>query len=285
MILPAIPFPKIDPVAIALGPFKIKWYGLAYLSGLLLGWLYIRRLLATPKLWANEHPPMAPVMADDLFSWVAAGVIVGGRLGHVLFYEPARYFANPLEIFAVWNGGMSFHGGLVGTGLAMFLFARKHGYPALSIMDLVAAAVPFGLFFGRLANFVNGEIVGAPTDMPWGMVFPGWGPEPRHPAMLYEAATEGVLLFVLLRYLTHARLALRQPGTVTGWFLIGYGGFRIFCELFKFVDYRLFTPALPITKGMAYSMPMILLGIAFLVYGVRDHRTDGNAPLNQDPTT
>ncbi len=266
MILPAIPFPKIDPVAFALGPVKIRWYGLAYLCGLMLGWLYIRRLLSAPRLWADEKPPMTPAMADDLFSWVAAGVIVGGRLGHVVFYEPSYYIANPLQIFAVWNGGMSFHGGLMGTGLAMFWFARRHGYPALSVMDLVAGAVPFGLFFGRIANFVNGEVVGAPTSMPWGMVFPNWGPDPRHPAMLYEAATEGILLFLLLRYLTHARAALRQPGTVTGWFLIGYGGFRIFCELFKFVDYRLFTPALPITKGMAYSMPMIALGIAFLVF-------------------
>jgi len=265
-MLNTIPFPQIDPVAFALGPVKIKWYGLSYVTGLMLGWLYIRRLLATPKLWAEDRPPMAPEVADDLFTWVAAGVVIGGRLGHVLFYEPSRYLANPMDIFAVWNGGMSFHGGLVGTGLAMYLFARKHSYPVLSVMDLVAAAVPFGLLFGRIANFINGEIVGAPTSMPWGMVFPGWGPEPRHPAMLYEAAAEGIVLFLALRYLTHTQLALRRPGTVTGWFLIGYGGLRIFCELFKFVDYRLLTTALPITKGMAYSLPMIVLGALFIAY-------------------
>jgi phosphatidylglycerol---prolipoprotein diacylglyceryl transferase len=265
----AIPFPQIDPVAFALGPVAIKWYGLAYIAGLVLGWLYIRSLLARSELWPGRRAPFAVTGLDDLFVWVTLGVVIGGRLGHVLFYDPFHYLAHPQQILAVWQGGMSFHGGLLGTGAAMFLFARRHGVPVLSVMDAVACAAPIGLLFGRLANFVNGEIVGAVTTMPWGMVFPNWGPEPRHPAMLYEAALEGVALFAILRYATHTRLTLRLPGLTTGLFLIGYGGFRIFCELFKIVDYRLFTPEVPITKGMAYSVPLLLLGALYIAMAQR----------------
>jgi len=260
----AIPFPNIDPVAIELGPIAIKWYGLAYVAGLTLGWLYIRRLLARPALWPVDHAPFSINSTDDLFIWVTAGVVIGGRLGHVLFYEPSYYLAHPGEVFAVWNGGMSFHGGVMGTAVALIVFARRNGVPLLSAMDAVAAAVPLGLLFGRLANFVNGEIVGSVTTMPWGMVFPHWGAEPRHPAMLYEAALEGVALFLVLRYATHTRLTLKSPGLTTGLFLVTYGAFRIFCELFKIVDYRLITPALPITKGMVYSVPLVLMGAAFI---------------------
>jgi phosphatidylglycerol:prolipoprotein diacylglycerol transferase len=269
MSLLAIPFPNIDPVAIALGPVSIKWYGLAYIAGLALGWLYIRKLLARPALWPGNRAPFTIDAVDDLFVWVTAGVVIGGRLGHVLFYEPAYYLSHPWQIPAVWNGGMSFHGGLAGTALALVAFARRNGVPMLSVMDAVAAAAPIGLLFGRLANFVNGEIVGSVTAMPWGMVFPHWGPEPRHPAMLYEAALEGVALFLILRYATHTRLALKTPGLTAGLFLIGYGAFRIFCELFKIVDYRLFTPSVPITKGMAYSVPFMLLGAAFILMARR----------------
>jgi phosphatidylglycerol---prolipoprotein diacylglyceryl transferase len=265
----AIPFPQIDPVAFALGPVAIKWYGLAYIAGLVLGWLYIRSLLARPELWPGCRAPFAVTGLDDLFVWVTLGVVIGGRLGHVLFYDPIHYLAHPQQILAVWQGGMSFHGGLLGTGAAMFLFARRNGVPVLSVMDAVACAAPIGLLFGRLANFVNGEIVGSVTSMPWGMVFPNWGPEPRHPAMLYEAALEGVALFAILRYATHTRLTLRLPGLTTGLFLIGYGGFRIFCELFKIVDYRLFTPEVPITKGMAYSVPLLLLGALYIAMAQR----------------
>lgn len=259
----ALPFPNIDPVAIALGPIAIKWYGLAYVAGLTLGYLYIRRLLAQPHLWQGPAPLGADKL-DELLIWITAGILLGGRLGHVLLYEPAYYIANPLQIPAIWKGGMSFHGGLLGAGGALIVFARRNRVPTLGAMDLVAASVPIGLLFGRLANFVNGEVVGSVTSMPWGMVFPHWGPELRHPAMLYEAALEGIVLFLLLRRLTHVRMSLKSPGLTTAWFLIGYAGFRMFCELFKIVDYRLFTPDVPITKGMAYSAPMLVLGLAML---------------------
>lgn len=217
----AISFPAMDPVAIALGPIAIKWYGLAYVAGLVLGWAYIRQLLARPELWPGTRPPFAPSALDDLFIWVTLGVVIGGRLGHVLFYEPAYYLAHPLQVLEIWKGGMSFHGGLAGTAVALLVFARRNGVSVLSVMDAVATAAPLGLLFGRLANFVNGEIVGSVTAMPWGMVFPHWGPEPRHPAMLYEAALEGGALFLILRYATHTCMTLRLPGLTTGLFLVG----------------------------------------------------------------
>lgn len=272
MTLLEIPFPNIDPVALQLGPLAIRWYGLAYAAGLILGWLYIRRLLRDETLWPANRPPMQPDDVDELLIFVTAGVIVGGRLGHVLFYQSDYYFAHPLEIFAIWNGGMAFHGGLVGTGVAMLLFARRRGVSVWPVMDVVSAAVPIGLFFGRMANFVNGEIVGSPTSMPWGMIFPEYGAEPRHPAMLYEAALEGIALFLVLRYLTHRLRGLKTPGLTTGWFLAGYAVFRIFCEIFKIVDYRLVHPDLPITKGMLYSVPMLLLGLWF-IYRARSGET------------
>ncbi|CFX52031.1 Prolipoprotein diacylglyceryl transferase [Candidatus Filomicrobium marinum] len=265
MSLLAISYPQIDPVALQIGPIAVRWYGLAYAAGLILGWVYIKRLVANASLWRDNKPAMTADDVDELLLWVAAGVVVGGRLGHVLFYEPSYYFENPLQVFAIWRGGMAFHGGLLGSGLAMFLFARRKGLVALSVMDVVAAAVPIGLFFGRMANFVNGEIVGTPTDMPWGMVFPGWGEEPRHPAMLYEAALEGIVLFLILRFVTHKWMALKQPGLTTGIFLVGYAVFRIFCEFFKIIEYRQFSPEYPITKGMVYSIPMLLLGIWFIM--------------------
>lgn len=263
-----IPFPEINPIALQIGPLAVRWYGLAYAAGLIIGWLYIRQLLEHQRLWKNETAPMRPDDADELLVWVAAGVILGGRLGHVLFYNPDFYFANPIEIFAIWKGGMAFHGGLLGTGIAMALFARREGISVWPVMDLVSAAVPIGLFFGRVANFINAEVVGSVTKMPWGMVFPGAGDEPRHPAMLYEAALEGIVLFLTLRYFTHTRLSLRMPGLTTGIFLTGYAVFRIFSELFKIVDYRLVLADYPITKGMVYSVPMLLLGLWF-IYGAR----------------
>ena len=265
MTLLAIPFPQIDPVALQLGPVAIRWYGLAYAAGLILGWLYIRRLLSTTHLWKGDKAPMSADDVDELLLWVTAGVIIGGRLGHILFYQSGYYFSHPAEIFAIWKGGMSFHGGLLGTGLAMLLFARRHGVSVWPVMDLVSAAVPIGLFFGRIANFINAEIVGSPTQMPWGMIFPGWGSEPRHPAMLYEAALEGLALFLVLRVFTHSLQSLKSPGLTTGIFLVGYSIARIFCEIFKIVDYRLIVDGWPFTKGMVYSVPMLLIGIWFIM--------------------
>lgn len=278
----ALPFPNIDPVAFELGPIVIKWYGLAYMAGLLLGWLYIRNLLSTPHLWPADRAPFPVSQTDDLLIYMTVGVIIGGRLGFVLFYEPGYYLANPLEIPAIWQGGMAFHGALLGCGLAIWVFAWRYNASPSSTMDLCAAAVPIGLFFGRMANFINGELWGRETSLPWGMVFPGvaeylaepsdepraalgWDPlAPRHPSQLYEAALEGLALFLLLRWMTHTKGALQTPGLVVGMFLIGYGTARPFAELYR--QYDPFHPfsAYGLTPGIVYSIPMILLGVLFI---------------------
>jgi phosphatidylglycerol:prolipoprotein diacylglycerol transferase len=257
----AIPFPEIDPVALRLGPLSVKWYGLAYMAGLLLGWLYVKQLLRQDSLWPSQKHPFPPDKADDLLLFMTVGVLLGGRLGYVLFYEPRFFASHPLEIPAVWNGGMSFHGALLGSILAMVLFARRIGADAWSVMDLSAAATPMGLFFGRLANFINAELWGRPSNVPWAMTFPGAGPMPRHPSQLYEAALEGLVLFAVLWWLTHSKLALRRPGMIAGAFLIGYGVARSFSELFREPDPgHLFTVG-PFTAGIFYSLPMVLVGI------------------------
>ncbi len=262
----AIPFPAIDPIALQIGPIAIRWYGLAYVAGLLLGWLYLKRLVGTPRLWRGDKEPIPPTLVDDLFLWVAVGVIVGGRLGHVLLYQPGHYLSNPIEILYVWQGGMAFHGGMLGTILAMWLFARWHRVSALNVMDGVSAAVPIGLFFGRIANFINAEVVGSETTVPWGIVFPGWGDVARHPVQLYEAALEGLVLFLILRYLVYKHRALAMPGVIGAAFLAGYGGFRIICEFFKYDEYRTIVSEGWLTTGMIYSIPMTLFGlVAFIV--------------------
>jgi phosphatidylglycerol---prolipoprotein diacylglyceryl transferase len=267
----ALPYPKIDPVAFAFGPVAIKWYGLAYLAGLVLGWLYIRRLVSTPALWREGRAPFPVEKTDDLLIYMAIGVVLGGRFGSILLYEPGYYLRNPLEILKIWEGGMAFHGALIGTALAVIVFARRHGTSALSTMDLCGASVPIGLFFGRLANFINGELFGRPTTVPWGMVFPDAAkqyraiePQVRHPSQLYEAALEGLVLFLVLRWLTHSRGALKSPGVAIGVFLVGYAIARSFCELFRQPDpAHAFTTAL-LTPGIMYSIPMALLGLYLL---------------------
>ena len=268
-------FPSIDPVAFALGPLTIKWYGLAYLTGLVLGSVYIRRLLQTPRLWIGGQAPFDPIKVDDLLIYMTIGVIVGGRLGSVLLYEPSSYIHDPLKVFMIWKGGMAFHGALLGTGVAALVFARHNKLQVWSVMDVCAAAVPIGLFFGRLANFINGELFGRPTDAPWGMVFPNVvatypqfaaiEPTPRHPSQLYEAALEGLVLWLFLRFLTHHREALKQPGLVLSMFLIGYGFARSFCEVFRQPDPAHALTMGVLTPGIAYSVPMIALGIYFLM--------------------
>ncbi len=279
MDLMAIPFPNINPVAVEIGPVAIRWYGLAYLAGLLLGWLYMKRLLNQPGLWRGGIAPMAPAKADDFLLWATLGTVVGGRLGFVLLYEPSMFIAEPWRVFAVQEGGMAFHGGLLGVGLAIYLFARANRVPVLSLMDLSAAAVPFGLFFGRIANFINGEIYGRLTNVPWAVDFPahvmspGDAPGPRHPTQLYEAFLEGIVMFALLRVLTHRRGLLQRPGMVTGAFLAAYGVFRIFAEYFKEWDTAQFFTTAYFSEGMVYSLPMIVLGVYFWVRGSREAST------------
>jgi phosphatidylglycerol---prolipoprotein diacylglyceryl transferase len=259
----ALPFPNIDPVALSLGPIAIKWYGLAYACGLLLGWQYVRRLLAGSHLWRDKCAPTAVEKTDDLLLYMTLGVVLGGRLGYVLFYNPAFYSAHPLDIFKVWNGGMSFHGGFLGSVLAVLLFCRQHGAPVLSVLDLVAAATPIGLFFGRLANFINAELWGRPSNVPWAMVFPGdeAGRMLRHPSQLYEATLEGLALFVVCWWLIHKRDAFKHPGLVAGTFTAGYGVSRAFCELFREPDAGHWATAGLMTPGILYSLPMIVAGL------------------------
>lgn len=261
MSLLAITYPAIDPVALQIGPIAIKWYGLAYMAGLLLGWLYIRQLLANARLWPHNNAPFDVLKVDDLLLFMTIGVVLGGRLGFVLLYEAGHYLRHPLEILQVWRGGMSFHGALIGCGLAALAFARRHDVSVLGAIDASAAAVPIGLLFGRIANFINSELWGRPASVPWAMVFPDGGPTPRHPSQLYEAILEGLLLFVVLRWLTHSRHALKRPGFVAGVFLIGYALGRSFCELFRAPHKGHLLNIGPLTAGMAFSIPMLLLGL------------------------
>jgi phosphatidylglycerol---prolipoprotein diacylglyceryl transferase len=278
MMLLAIPYPNIDPVALQLGPIAIKWYGLSYMAGLILGWLYIRKLLATPHIWAGGKAPFGVDMVDDLLMYMTFGVIAGGRLGSVLFYEPGYYMQHPLEVLQVWKGGMAFHGALLGCGVAIWLFARAKKVSVWSTMDVCAAAVPIGLLFGRLANFINGELFGRPTSMPWGMVFPRVAdvypqfasiePTTRHPSQLYEALSEGLLLFLVLRVVTHVLRGLQTPGLAVGVFLAGYAVARSTCELFRQPDPAHALTSGILTPGITYSIPMLILG-AYFIYAAR----------------
>ncbi len=261
-----LPFPDIGEIAFSLGPLDFRWYGLSYAAGLLLGWLYVRRLVANERLWGGPAP-ITRDDVDDFLLWATLGVVLGGRLGYVLFYQPGFYFQNPLEIFNLQKGGMAFHGAAVAVTLVALIFAKRRGISFPALTDVVTAAVPIGLFFGRLANFVNGELWGRVTDVPWAMIFPKADDSPRHPSQLYEAALEGLVLFVVLRIATHYGRKLQRPGFVSGLFLLGYGLARGFVEHF----YR--QPDLthpisihtPLTPGLAYSIPMVLFGI-YLIY-------------------
>jgi phosphatidylglycerol:prolipoprotein diacylglycerol transferase len=271
MPLFAIPFPALDPVAFELGPVTVQWYGLAYMFGLLGGWLYARSLFANKALWKGD-PPAGKETADDLLLWTTLGVVLGGRMGYVLFYEPAYFFANPLDIPKLWNGGMSFHGGLAGVCLAVYLFSRMRKIPMLSIADVCCAAAPFGLFFGRLANFVNGELWGRVSDVPWAMVFPDGGPLARHPSQLYEAGLEGLALFLVIRYFTHIRKVLPMPGYASGIFFAGYALARITAENFRMYDPEHAFSTGWLTPGIVYSIPMIAIG-AYVIWRARKNAT------------
>ncbi len=263
MPLFVIPFPAFDPVLISVGPFAVRWYALAYITGILGGWFYARAILRSGRLWGGP-PPLSVVDFDDFVLWVTLGIILGGRTGYVLFYNAAYFADHPLETVQLWKGGMSFHGGFLGCVIAVVLFARWRNLPILSLGDITCAVAPIGLFLGRIANFVNGELWGRPTDVPWAMVFPGAGPSPRHPSQLYEAALEGLLLFAVLALLMRAG-ALKRPGTVTGAFALGYGMARLFCEFFREPDAQLGFFWGGLTMGMLLSLPLILAGIAFIV--------------------
>jgi phosphatidylglycerol---prolipoprotein diacylglyceryl transferase len=276
MPLFALPFPAIDPVALQLGPFTVRWYALAYIAGLIGGWFYARRLAQNERLWGGLPRP-TPDHIDDMIVWVALGVVLGGRVGYVLFYNFEEYRADPLEALAIWRGGMSFHGGFLGAVLAILLFARRRGLNGLAMLDLAAAVTPIGLFFGRIANFINGELWGRPApDFPLAVVFPEGGPIPRHPSQLYEAFAEGLLLFLVLAWAVR-RFGFRRPGLIGGIFVLGYAVARIICEFFREPDPQLgflFGASFEalgggVTMGMLLSLPMALVGLAAIWLAAR----------------
>jgi phosphatidylglycerol---prolipoprotein diacylglyceryl transferase len=270
----ALPYPHIDPVFFELGPLQFRWYGLMYLIGLSAAYFLIRRKAAAKGLGLTSD------QIYDMVVFAAFGVFIGGRIGYTLFYNFPYYSQHPLKIFAVWEGGMSFHGGLIGTTIALLLFSKRRGIPFYTIGDLAAAVTPIGLFFGRLGNFINGELFGRPTDVDWCMVFPAGGPACRHPSQLYEAGLEGALLFTVI-WLVGRRPT--PPGTLVWTFITGYGICRLIVELFREPDQHMGFVLGPITMGQMLSAPMVLLGIFMLVWGYHKAGTK-TAPLREAST-
>ncbi len=282
-----INFPDLSPELFSISlfgmEFALRWYALAYIAGILIAWRMALTALRRPKLWPADTPPMTAQQLEDLLTWIIVGVILGGRLGFVLFYQPAYFLQNPMDILKVWQGGMSFHGGLIGVIAAALIFARRYKIAALSLADLVAHTVPPGLLLGRLANFVNAELWGRPSELPWAVIFPGTAAQDcpdisglcaRHPSQLYEAALEGLVLGMLLLWLVYRRGAFRAPGMVMGVFFAGYGLSRFIVEFFRQPDAQFVSPGNPLglawhidglglTMGQILSLPMIAIGIWF----------------------
>ncbi len=288
-----INFPDLSPELFSISlfgmEFALRWYALAYIAGILIAWRMALTALRRPKLWPADTPPMTAQQLEDLLTWIIVGVILGGRLGFVLFYQPAYYLQNPMDILKVWQGGMSFHGGLIGVIAAALVFARRYKIAALSLADLVAHTVPPGLLLGRLANFVNAELWGRPSELPWAVIFPGTAAQDcpdisglcaRHPSQLYEAALEGLVLGAFLLWLVYRRGAFRAPGMVMGVFFAGYGISRFIVEFFRQPDAQFVSPGNPLglawhidglglTMGQILSLPMIAIGLWFVWWARR----------------
>jgi phosphatidylglycerol---prolipoprotein diacylglyceryl transferase len=295
MPLFAIPFPAINPIAVSLGPFAVRWYALAYIVGLIIGWRYCLMLAdRPPRLIARKE-------IDDFLVWATLGVVLGGRIGFILFYNLPFYVDHPLQMFELWHGGMSFHGGALGVTIAIIVFCRQRGLSIFALSDIVIEAIPIGLFFGRIANFINGELWGRMTDVSWAIIYPGGAVPanqvppsllglcqsvtfadgsagfncPRHPSELYEAACEGILLFLLLLYFEH-RGTRRRPGVETGVFLIGYAIARMSGELFRQPDVQLgflfYIGDFGVTMGMLLSIPVLLAGAVIIWWMQRDEQ-------------
>ena len=260
----ALIFPQFDPVVFSIGPVSLRWYALAYVAGLLTAIWYARLLVSSPALWDGKPASATTDQIDDLLLWATLGVIIGGRLGYVLFYNPAYFFSHPMQIVRTWDGGMSFHGGFLGVLIALYLYSRKHNISFAGLLDLAAVTGPIGLGLGRLANFVNGELFGRTSDVPWAMVFPGGGPLARHPSQLYEAFLEGLVLFLVLRFASHHRHMLSRPGALAGLFAIGYAASRIIVEFFREPDRQLGYFAGWLTMGMILSLPLLAAGVWLL---------------------
>lgn len=272
-------FPNIDPIAFSIGPVAVRWYALAYIAGFILGWRYCLSLIRF--LPAAPHPSaqITKDNIDELLSWLVIGVILGGRTGYVLFYQLDYYLEYPSAIYKIWHGGMSFHGGLAGAGLAAYLFSRWRNYPMavfLSLTDLVAAAAPIGLFFGRIANFINGELFGRASDVPWAIIFPGGGDIARHPSQLYEAGLEGaalgLILYLCISWIRKGQQPLHKPGMIAGLFLIGYGFFRFIVEFAREPDAHLGYVLSVLTMGQILCLPMILLGMGLVYWSGTQHK-------------
>ena len=273
----ALTFPAFDPIAVSFGPLVVRWYALAYIGGIVLGWIYARAIIRNDRLWGGAAP-VTLVDFDDFILWVTLGIILGGRTGYVLFYNLDHFIQHPAEIIELWKGGMSFHGGFLGCVAAVLLFGRNRGIPVLSLGDITCAVGPIGLFLGRLANFVNGELWGRSTDVPWAMIFPGdHDGVPRHPSQLYEATLEGLVLLAVLAVMLRAG-ALKRPGLVIGAFAVGYAIARSFCELFREPDAQLgfLFGGGWLTMGMLLNVPLLLAGLAFI--GVALKRKPARTP-------
>ncbi|MGR3270533.1 prolipoprotein diacylglyceryl transferase [Thalassococcus profundi] len=287
----AIPFPPLSPELVSFTVFGIeialRWYALAYIAGILIGWQLAVATVKRPTLWPRDTPPMTPAQVEELLTWVILGVILGGRLGFVLFYQPGYYFANPAEILMIWQGGMSFHGGLIGVVLAALIFGLRQGLPVASMADMMALATPPGLLLGRISNFINAELWGRPTELPWGVIFPGAAAQDcgaavtglcaRHPSQLYEALLEGLILGALLLWLAFRRGALKRPGLIAGLFFAGYGLARFLVEFVRQPDAQFISEGNPLglawhvggwglTMGQILSLPMLLGGLAVVLW-------------------
>lgn len=293
MIAFALSFPDISPEIFSIDLFgislAIRWYAMAYIVGILLAWRIALRAIKRNDLWPHDQAPMSPRQLEDLLTWIILGVVIGGRLGYVLFYNPAYFAQNPLDIPKIWQGGMSFHGGFLGVVLAVWIFSRRNGLVVASIADAMALGAPVGLLLGRIANFINAELWGRPSDLPWAVVFPGLeaqdcpgfsDPCARHPSQLYEAGLEGLILGGVLVFLAWSRGWLKHPGQITGLFLAGYGAARFFVEFFRQADDQFISGANPmgyvigtanfgVSMGQLLSLPMILIGVAVILWARR----------------
>jgi phosphatidylglycerol:prolipoprotein diacylglycerol transferase len=267
MPLAIIPFPDFDPILVSIGPFAIRWYALAYIVGILLGWAYARAIVRNERNWGGPAPLKIEDL-DDFIVWVTLGIIIGGRTGYVLFYNLPHFVEHPLEILQVWNGGMSFHGGFLGCVVAVVWFAMRRGVPILSLGDITCAVAPTGLLLGRLANFVNGELWGRITDVPWAVIFPRGGPLPRHPSQLYEAGLEGLVLLIILALMVRAG-ALRRPGLIVGAFAAIYAVMRTFCEFFREPDAQVGFLQGGATMGMLLSAPLFVAGVGIVAFALQ----------------
>ncbi|MFX0546547.1 prolipoprotein diacylglyceryl transferase [Roseovarius sp. S1116L3] len=293
-MIAVIPFPDVSPELFSVSvfgmEFALRWYALAYIAGILIGWRLVLGAVKRPALWGKDGPAMTAKQVEDLLFWAILGVILGGRLGFVLFYQPGYYLSNPLEILQVWQGGMSFHGGMLGVLIACVAFSLRHGLRMLSVGDLLAMAAPIGLALGRIANFINAELWGRQTDLPWGVIFPGAAAQDcgeiaglcaRHPSQLYEALLEGVLLGAVLIWLAYRRGALKSPGWISGCFFIGYGAARFAVEFVRQADAQFWSPENPLghalqfgggyglSMGQLLSLPMIAFGVLLLAMQAR----------------